>query len=366
MTCPCGEEHGGSWAAATLEALAQRAPRRAPWRTVDVHAHVFCPEAEALAATGLGYAAHAAEQRRRLGDVPARRNAQMFADLLPRLTSLAPRLADMDAMGVDVQVLSPSPTQYHDWAAPDLGAAVAQLQTEAIARLVAEAPARLAGLGAVALQYPDLAARQLETIVEMGLKGAQVSTRIGGRDLSDPAFEVFWRAAAGLGAVIFLHPYGCTLEERLVPGYLSNVIGQPIETTLALSHLIGAGVFDRHPGLKVLAAHGGGYLPAYAERSDHAWRVRPEAATTPDPPSRYLRRIAFDSLVYTPAALAALVRRVGASQVMLGSDYPFDMGAYDLVEVLSAAALNEDERIGIAGGNAARLFNLQGEVACAG
>jgi aminocarboxymuconate-semialdehyde decarboxylase len=358
MTCACGHEHAAPWAAATLETVAPRPPRRAPWRTIDVHAHIFCAEAETLATSGTGYAEHATEQRRRLGEAAAGRNAEMFASLLPRLTTAGPRLADMDAMGVDVQVLSPSPTQYHDWAEADLAARLARLQTDAVARLVREAPARFAGLGAVTLQHPDLAARQLEQMVEMGLKGAQISTRIAGRDLSHPAFEVFWRRAAELGAVIFIHPYGCTLEERLAPGYLSNVIGQPIETTLALSHLIGAGVLDRHPALKLFAAHGGGYLPAYAERSDHAWRVRPEAASTPDPPSAYLRRIAFDSLVYTPDALAVLVRRVGASQVMLGSDYPFDMGAYDLVEMLLAAGLDEADRAAVAGGNAQRLFNL--------
>jgi aminocarboxymuconate-semialdehyde decarboxylase len=358
MTCTCGQDPGSPWTAATLQAIASQPRLRAPWRTIDIHAHIYCPEAEALAATAPAYAAQAANQQRRLGEAAARRNAEMFTNLLPRLTSAAPRLADMDAMGVDLQVLSPSPTQYHDWAEADVAARLAQLQTGAVARLVAEAPERFAGLGAVALQHPELAVRQLEAIASVGLKGAQISTRIASRDLSDPAFEVFWKRAAELGMVIFIHPYGCTLEERLAPGYLSNVIGQPIETTLALSHLIGAGVLDRNPALKLCAAHGGGYLPVYAERSDHAWQVRPEAATTPEPPSAYLRRIAYDSLVYTPAAVAALVRHVGASQVMLGSDYPFDMGAYDLVEMLAATDLAEADRAAIAGGNAQRLFNL--------
>jgi len=155
---------------------------------------------------------------------------------------------------------------------------------------------------------------------------------------------------------------GCSLGARLRQYYLSNVIGNPTETTVALAHLIFGGVFDRHPGLKLCAAHGGGYFPFYTGRFDHGWRVRPEARTCRHPPSEYLKRIWFDSLVYTPQSLEHLIRRAGAGQVMLGTDFPFDMGVDDPLARLDAVAgLSAGERRAILGGNAARLLKLGAE-----
>ena len=155
--------------------------------------------------------------------------------------------------------------------------------------------------------------------------------------------------------VVFLHPFGCSLDERLDRFYLSNTVGQPVENAVALSHIIFAGVLDRHPTLRVLAAHGGGYLPTYIGRSDHAWEVRPEARRCTDRPSSYLPRITFDSLVHGAGALRALVDAVGAESVVLGSDYPFDMGITDPVSQVRAAGLTEAATRSILGDNAFRL-----------
>ena len=208
------------------------------------------------------------------------------------------------------------------------------------------------------LHVPDLAVRELtRAVTETGLHGVEISTTAGGRDLADPDFEPFWARAAELGAVVFIHPWGCSLAPRLDQHYLANIVGQPTETTVALSHLIFSGMLDRHPGLRIIAAHGGGYLPFYIGRSDHAWEHRPDARIPREKPSEYLRRIYFDSLVYQPAALAALIAQVGIDRVLLGTDFPFDMGVEDPLDRLDAVpGLEAQDRAAIRGGNAAALL----------
>jgi aminocarboxymuconate-semialdehyde decarboxylase len=305
---------------------------RRPQRTVDVHAHVLVPEIEAIVH------GHPAVPRTVPGEVMA------------RLTGVGRRLTDMDAAGVDVQVLSLSPLQYHYRAGADLAMAVCRAAADGVAEVVAAAPDRLCGLGLVPLQHPELCVAALDQALGRGLLGVEISSYAprwgegpenGTIELSDPALEPFWEHAAVTGAVILLHPIGCTLDARLGRFFLSNTVGQPVENAVALSHLIFSGVLDRHPGLRLIAAHGGGYLPTYLGRSDHAWRVRPEARTCAEPPSTYLRRLWFDSLVHSPEALRALVGVVGADRVLLGSDYPFDMGVPDPVEGVRAAGLGD-------------------------
>jgi predicted TIM-barrel fold metal-dependent hydrolase len=230
---------------------------------------------------------------------------------------------------------------------------------EAVAAHCAQGQGRLHGLGTLPLQHPDIAVRELERAVgELGLKGVSVSTNVNGRELADPLFDPVWEAAADLGAVVFIHPWGCSLGPRLGPHFLGNTFGQPAETALALSHLIFGGTLDRHPSLKLLAAHGGGFLPTYIGRSDHAWAERPDAQGCAHRPSTYLRKIWYDALVYTPQALRHLVEVVGSDKVMLGTDYPFDMGVTDPVERATAAGLPAADLTAILSGNAATLFGV--------
>jgi aminocarboxymuconate-semialdehyde decarboxylase len=283
----------------------------------------------------------------------------MLPQAFPKLTRIDTRLTDMDALGIDVQLISPSPTQYYYWADPELARELTRVQNEYIASLVSAHSDRLAGLGTVALQHPMLAVEQLHhAIRNLGLRGVEISTTVNGVELSDPHLAVFWNAAEELGALIFIHPMGTTLGKRVATHYLVNTIGQPLETTIALSHLIFGGVLDRHPGLKIVAAHGGGYLPTYAGRSDHAFRVRPEAASaTTISPSQHLKRIWFDSVVYQPTAMQHLIDNVGVSQVVIGTDYPFDMGHYDVHGLVTQIeGIDEVARAAILGGNAARLI----------
>jgi aminocarboxymuconate-semialdehyde decarboxylase len=276
------------------------------------------------------------------------------------MTTLERRLADMDAMGIDIQAISPSPSQFYYWAESQLAAEIVLRCNQQIAELCARHPKRLVGLGNVALQHPALAAEQLEhAVAHLGLRGVEISSSAAGRELDDPVFDRFWAVAERLGCLIFLHPFGTTLGQRLNRYYLSNVIGQPLETTIALSHLIYGGVLDRFPRLRICAAHGGGYLPGYIGRSEHAYRVRPEAGRMSRSPAQYLRQLWFDTVVYDPLALRHLIDRVGATQVVVGTDYPFDMGMYRVHEVIEAIpGLSAQERAGILGLNAARLLGI--------
>ncbi|MFJ7036799.1 amidohydrolase [Streptomyces sp. WAC04189] len=325
--------------------------------TVDVHAHVLLPDVESLVAGLPGHAEAKEVDARRNGPAALAVNGPMVRARVPRMTDVALRLASMDAQGVDVQLVSPSPSHYHYWADEATAEKVYRLANEATAAHCAQAPDRLRGLGLVPLQHPGHLVRALDHALEQGLVGVEISSHTPGRELSDPAYEPFWSRAAERGAILFLHPFGCTLDERLDRWYLSNTVGQPTENAVALSHLIFSGVLDRHPGLKIIAAHGGGYLPTHIGRSDHAWSARSDAgAGCAHPPSSYLRRLYFDSLVHDPHVLRELVRVAGADRVLLGSDFPFDMGTEDPVAALRAARLPDADFHAVRGGNAAALL----------
>lgn len=328
--------------------------------TVDVHAHVLLPQIEALVDGLPGHAEAKALETRRNGPAALKVNGPMIGARIPRLTDPTVRLAAMDAAGVDVQLVSPSPSHYHYWADEETAEKVYRLANEATAAHCAAAPDRLRGLGLVPLQHPGQAVRALDHALEHGLSGVEISSHAPGHELSDPAYEPFWTGAEETGAVVFVHPFGCSLDERLDQWYLSNSVGQPTENAVALSHLIFSGVLDRHPGLKIIAAHGGGYLPTHIGRADHAWAARSDAgAGCAHPPSSYLRRLYFDSLVHDPYILRELVRVAGADRVLLGSDFPFDMGTDDPLGALRSAHLSAADFDAIRGGTAAALLRLQ-------
>jgi aminocarboxymuconate-semialdehyde decarboxylase len=332
-------------------------PDRAP--AVDTHAHLAVPQAEALVAGTPGMAAEIAAERAGHSAASIEVNRAQLARAVPLMRDPARRLADMDAMGIDIQLVGPMPMP-HYWADRSLAADFSRATNEGIAAFCRKAPDRLIGLGTTALQHPDLAVAELQhAIGPLGLRGVSVPTTVGTRELADPAHEPFWAAAAAAGALVLIHPWGCSLGPRLAAHYLGNTIGQPAETTIALSHLIFSGLLDRHPRLRLCACHGGGYLPSYIGRSDHAWKVRPDARGCADPPGAYLRRIWFDSLVFTTLGLEHLVAVAGADRVVLGTDYPFDMGVTDPLQRLDAATgLSAGDREAIRGKNATELLRL--------
>lgn len=328
----------------------------------DVHAHVLLPtlHAEVERRAPEGVAEAAALDLRRNGAASQAVSGPMVGARIPKLTSVDERLSSMDAQGVERQWVSASPNHFYPWAPEGLAVWIASEANRLIADHAAEAPDRLTGLGLVPLQHPSRILESLDdAVLGRGLAGVEISSFAGDVELSDERLEPFWARAEELGAVVFLHPFGCSLDERLDRFYLANTVGQPTENAVALSHLIFSGVLDRHPGLKIVAAHGGGYLPFAIGRSDHAWRVRPDARQCEHLPSTYLRKLWFDTVVHDPAAVRHLVEVAGESQVVLGSDFPFDMGLDHPVEFVRSAGLDADVERGILGANAAALLETR-------
>ena len=264
-------------------------------------------------------------------------------------------------MGIDVQVVMPPPPQCYYTVPIDISVKATQVVNDGIAEYVARKPDRFVALGSVPMTDGREAATELERgMRHLGLKGAQVLTNVAGRELSDPAFAPFWAKAEELGALVVIHPNGFTEGQRLTRFYFNNVIGNPFETALALHYLIFDGVLERHPNLKILAVHGGGYLGAYSGRMDHAWGARSDCrGDLPHPPTHYLKKIYVDSVVFTPHQLAALIEAFGADHVLIGTDYPFDMAEADpLAHLASVPALPDSTIAAIAGGNAQRLLGI--------
>jgi aminocarboxymuconate-semialdehyde decarboxylase len=325
----------------------------------DVHAHLLLPavqeQVEQRAPELVAEAA--ALEKRRNGLASLQTNGRMIGERIGKLVDPGARLAAMDAQGIDRQWVSPSPNHFYPWAPEGLAVWTAAEANRLVAEHVAAAPDRLIGLGLVPLQHPERIVELLDdAVLGRGLAGVEISSFAGDVELSDERLEPFWARAAELGCIVFLHPFGCSLDERLDKFYLSNTVGQPVENAVALSHLIFSGVLDRHPGLRIVAAHGGGYLPTAIGRSDRAWAVRPEARGCEHAPSTYLSKIWYDTVVHDARALRALVEVVGASQVVLGSDFPFDMGLDDPVADVRAAGLPDSVVAAILGQNADALL----------
>jgi aminocarboxymuconate-semialdehyde decarboxylase len=343
--CSCGMLD----AAHAREPAARRLPitiRGKRVKTIDVHAHCWFQEALDL----MGSDAANVLPRTRVVD--------------PRVLAVDERIKSMDAMAIDMEVLSINPFWYRK--DRDTAAAIVKIQNEKLAELSASRPERFAAYASLALQFPDLAVAQLEhAMKKQGLKGAAIGGTVAGEDFSAQRFDPVWTKAEELGAVLFVHPQSTPqLAGRFKGnGWLSNTIGNPLDTTIALSHLIFDGTLDKFPGLKIIAAHGGGYLPSYAPRSDHACFVSPDQC---DPniklkkkPTEYLNQLYFDSLVFTPEALRHLVAQVGASQIMIGSDHPIPWQQRPVDHVFATTTLNDRDKAAILGGNAARLFGMK-------
>src|SRR5919106_288687 len=307
-------------------------------KTVDVHAHCIVPEAAQL----INYPLEA-----------------------PGLlwSNIGDRLAQMDQTGVDVEALSINPYWYR--AERDAVAEVIRVQNEALVEFCAAQPERFVAFATAALQYPDLAAEQVEHAVKtLGFRGIGVAGSVAGADLAHPQFHPFLAKCEALGVLVFMHPLGTRELEasgRLAGnGLLTNTIGNPLETTIALSHLIFEGTLDRFPGLKICAAHGGGYLPSYAARSDAVPTTFPQrmTGTLKKKPTEYLRQLYFDSLVFTPEGLRHLAAEAGPGQVVMGTDYPYPWTRTSVDHILDTPGLSDDERVAMLGGTAAKLLRI--------
>lgn len=327
--------------------------------TIDIHSHVMVPQAADFANPHIDWSriplAHfATEETKAL-------NRKQDADRTAVFTQIEPRLKELDEAGIDIQVVKPPPPQCYFTLPLDIAVPAIRMVNDGIAAFCAKRPDRFVGFGTVPLQDGQEAAKELERCVQQhGFKGVQILTNIDGKELSDPVAAPFWAKAEELGALVVIHPNGFTHGERMRRFYFNNVVGNPLETTLALHHLIFDGVLERHPDLKILAVHGGGYLGGYSGRIDHAWGARSDArGNLPKPPGEYLRKVFFDTVVFTPHQLEYLVKVFGVGQIVMGTDYPFDMGDSDPVgHVCSAEGLDDGARAAICGLNARRLLGL--------
>jgi aminocarboxymuconate-semialdehyde decarboxylase len=342
--CSCGLLDG-----ARAQPKAPRLPVKVAGKrvlTVDAHSHCFFHEAIAL----MGDAADKV--------MPPVKGAQEHFIVIEQ------RLKDMDAMAIDMEILSINPFWYGK--DRDTAAAIVKVNNEKLAELCASRSDRFGAFASLALQFPDLAVQQLETAIKkQGLRGAAIGGSVMGEDFSDPKFHPVWAKAEELGAVLFVHPQSTPeLGKRFKGnGWLSNTIGNPLDTTIALQHLIFEGTLDRFPKLKIIAAHGGGFLPSYAARGDHACFVSPQNCSSElqlkKKPSEYLNQLYFDAMVFTPEGLRHLVAQVGASQLVLGTDHPIPWELHPVDHVFATDTLSDEQMAAILGGNAARLFGLK-------
>ena len=327
--------------------------------TVDIHCHVLSRRAQALAEPHFTQdreptLVFATDQTRNI-------NQQQSVNVAERMTVVEKRLTDMDAAGIDVQALSPAPTQYYYWLDAELGREASRMVNDDVATMAKAQPRRFVAMGTVPLQDTRLAVEEMRRCVrDLGMRGIEINSNVCGEELASPRLAPFFAAAEELGVLLFLHPLGFSQGERLSKHYFNNVIGNPLESTIAVSHLIFDGVFERHPQLCMCVAHGGGYLPGYFGRMDHANAARDDCRVNISrPPSEYLRRLYFDTVVFDPEQLAYMVRRFGADHLLLGTDYPYDMAEADPVNfVLSAPGLTAEDHARICGGNAARLLGI--------
>ena len=325
-------------------------------RAIDVHAHIVVPEVYALAAEHNIFSELPSDPG--VTDEIRAKIKERAGMVLRRMSDVGERIANMDAMGVEIQVLSASLVhQGLEWADAQTSLRLARTTNDWIAKAVAVQPARFIGLGTLPLHVPALAVAELERCLrELGLRGVAISTTAGSMELGDPELARFWAKVEELAAVVYIHPGG-NRDRRFKRFHLWNSVGQAFEEAMAIASLMYEGILDAFPQLKICISHGGGYMPYYMGRITRNYAEKPATRVNmKKSPAEYLRMLYFDSCVYEPEVLEALVKRVGADRVVLGSDYP--VGEPKPVEFVESCALTAAEKERIIGANAAQLFGV--------
>ncbi|MFL6797029.1 MAG: amidohydrolase family protein [Xanthobacteraceae bacterium] len=325
--------------------------------TIDVHAHILTEETIRLLQR------EAPKVAPKLSDIGDQFGTlDVAGGVYPHFPrggwDLERRLQDMAASKVDVQVLSNTPQTFLYGQPPAVAASFARIQNEQLAKLVKARPERFLGIATLPMQAPKLAAEELRhAMTALGLRGAHIGSNIAGKNLDDPDLEPVWATAAELGAFILLHPINVAGADRLSSYYLGNLIGNPLDTTIAAACLVFSGVLERHPTLKICLAHGGGFVPYQAGRFIHGWHVRQEPKRKlKKPPTDSLKRFYFDTIVHSKDVLEFLVGDAGADRVLLGSDYPYDMGMTDGVLQVRGLPVPAAAQADILGGRAQALL----------
>ena len=329
---------------------------------IDVHCHIApesCLPMEAVGPDGGTYGLSFGKDGR--GACCPVINGQVNANCEPeQLYDIDRRLREMDASGVDMQVLSPVPFFYFYNLPAEECAERARRINAAISDVAAARPDRFRGMATVPMQDPERAVRELEHAVqELGLHGVEICSNVAGRNYDEPGFAQFFEAAERLEVPIFVHPDNVAAADRLRRHYLSNLIGNPLDSAICVASLIFGGVLDAHPGLEIVVAHGGGVAPILVGRWTHGRKVRPESRMSAEPPAAYLDKLYYDTITHDPRVLRFVCELAGASRVLLGTDYPFDMGDVEPLESIARLeGCDESERDLIRGGTAARLYGI--------
>jgi aminocarboxymuconate-semialdehyde decarboxylase len=315
----------------------------------DVHNHAVPREAIELLRGGSGYPITVE------GNVMEADRVR--AELTPLFTDPAAKLEQLESLGLEAAVVSVSPALFAYETDEERGVALCGAVNGGLAELCTHDPPRLRWLAHVPLQAPDAAAALLADAAGAGAVGAQIGTSVAGTPLADAGLDPFWAAAEEHGMALMLHPAYNNPHPGLEGYHLQNAIGNQLETTIAAERLIVTGVLDRHPGLRLLLVHAGGYMPWQGGRLRHAATVRAELADSPADPHDYFGRIVVDTITHDTAALRYLVDRVGADNVAMGTDLPFDMATPEPVAALEEA-VDADTARRIMEETPRRLFRL--------
>ena len=325
---------------------------------IDCHSHTFCPTVNARVADT--YKPDYVPYQRDMTDESKAVDHAQFPVLGPKFNNLALRNELLDSMRIDQQVVAPAPGLQHYWAEPALLAEISRMQNDHVADLVGQDPRRYFGLGTLPMTDVNAAmAEATRAVEERGLRGFQIDSRVMDHELSDARFDPLYRQLVKLDTTLMIHPLGFSHGQRLGDFFMVNTVGQPLEEIMAINHLIFGGVLDRHPELRILIVHGGGYFPFYVGRMDHAWAYRPELKRlTSKRPSDYLSSMWYDTCVFRPDHVKTLVDLAGADRVMLGSDFPFDMGDPDPLGTVEKAGLTPEALKKVCGETAQGFFRL--------